>query len=165
MDVVEYGFDTSPAHATTRDSFIPLFSGQPADYKEWRKRIHVYYRKMGSTKRHGEAVLKISSAVFKVRLGDLWKPSTLMTARKPLPLTPSSSSWMATSNTIPECSWPVTLMATLDFRGSLGDHAELHKKLEKHGVSLPTAVRLALASEMWPHERTTATCHPEGTAT
>ena len=119
LDVVEHGFDTSPAHATTRDSFIPLFSGQPADYKEWRKRIHVYYRKMGSTKRHGEAVLKISSAVFKVRLGDLWKPSTLMTARKPLPLTPSSSSWIFEYDT--------RVQLASDFDGYFG----LQRKLER----------------------------------
>ena len=42
-----------------RDSFVPLFSGQPADYREWRARIHLYHRKMALTKRSTESVLNI----------------------------------------------------------------------------------------------------------
>ncbi|CAJ1405518.1 unnamed protein product [Effrenium voratum] len=30
----------------TRDNFIPLFDGKPASYKEYRKRIMLYYLKM-----------------------------------------------------------------------------------------------------------------------
>eukprot|EP00435_Cladocopium_sp_Y103_P052276 s240_g16.t1 len=55
--------------AITRNSFIPLFSGQPADYQEWRKRIRIYYRKMGLTKRAGEAVLHIVGSLQ----GSAWR--------------------------------------------------------------------------------------------
>ena len=36
---------------STKDTFIPLFSGAPQDYKEWRKRIHIYFKKMELTSR------------------------------------------------------------------------------------------------------------------
>ena len=42
-----------------RDSYVPVFSGQPADYREWRQRIHLYHRKMTISKRGNESVLNI----------------------------------------------------------------------------------------------------------
>ena len=34
---------------TTKDSYIPLFSDAPSDYKEWRKRLNIcVMRKLGS---------------------------------------------------------------------------------------------------------------------
>ena len=42
-----------------RDSYVPVFSGQPADYREWRQRIQIYHRKMALSKRAGESVLNI----------------------------------------------------------------------------------------------------------
>ena len=47
------------AASTGRDSFIPLFTGQPTDYKEWRERISLYHQKMVLAKRSGESVLNI----------------------------------------------------------------------------------------------------------
>ena len=44
---------------STKDTFIPLFSGAPQDYKEWRKRIHIYFKKMELTNRKAEAVLNL----------------------------------------------------------------------------------------------------------
>ena len=49
----------STSYADLRDSYAPLFSGQPADYKEWRQRIHLYHRKMTVSKRSNESVLNI----------------------------------------------------------------------------------------------------------
>jgi len=43
----------------TKDNFIPLFSGQPSDYKEWRKRILIYQHKMVLSKRASEGVLNL----------------------------------------------------------------------------------------------------------
>lgn len=48
-------FDSS----STKDNFIPLFSGQPSEYKEWRKRILIYQRKMVLSKRASEGVLNL----------------------------------------------------------------------------------------------------------
>ena len=42
-----------------RDSYVPLFTGQPADYREWRQRIQIYHRKMSLSKRANESVLNI----------------------------------------------------------------------------------------------------------
>ena len=59
------GGDTS----TGRDSFIPLFTGQPTDYKEWRKRISLYHQKMVLAKRAGESVLNIVGSLT----GSAWR--------------------------------------------------------------------------------------------
>ena len=57
---------TSAAAASTtldtgslRDSYIPVFTGLPQDYKEWKKRIEMYHRKMMLSKRGQESVLNI----------------------------------------------------------------------------------------------------------
>ena len=42
-----------------RDSYVPLFSNQPLEYKEYRKRLNLYYKKMVISKRVGESVLNI----------------------------------------------------------------------------------------------------------
>ena len=40
---------------TTKDSYIPLFSGAPSDYKEWRRRLNIYVMKMRVAKLTGTA--------------------------------------------------------------------------------------------------------------
>lgn len=45
------------AYVNLRDSYVPLFGGQPADHKEWQQRIHLYHRKMTIAKRGNESVL------------------------------------------------------------------------------------------------------------
>ena len=42
-----------------RDSYAPIFTGQPADYREWRQRIQIYHRKMSLSKRANESALNI----------------------------------------------------------------------------------------------------------
>ena len=49
----------APDGANQRDSWIPVFSGQPSNYKEWRKRITLYHQKMVLGKRRGEVILNI----------------------------------------------------------------------------------------------------------
>ena len=48
--------------ADIRDSFVPLFSGQPSDYREWRQRIQLYHRKMVLSKRSAESVINVVSS-------------------------------------------------------------------------------------------------------
>ena len=56
--------------ATQRDSWmIPVFSGLPSDYKEWRKRITLYHQKMVLGKRRGELILKIVGSLT----GKAWR--------------------------------------------------------------------------------------------
>ena len=136
------------ADATTRDSFIPLFSGQPADYKEWRKRIHIYYRKMGLTKRNGEAVLNIIGSLQ----GSAWR----LVEDFNLDECEKESAFESIIKLLDgHFEYDTRVQLPSDFDGYFGlqrkpgqtllayvsDHAELHKKLEKHGISLPTAVQ------------------------
>ena len=54
---------TSPESPTQRDCYIPVFMGQPADYREWRRRIALYYAKMALSNRRGEAVINLVSTL------------------------------------------------------------------------------------------------------
>ena len=54
---------------STKDSFIPIFDGQPSSYREWRKRIMIYQRKMTLQKREPEAVLNLLGSLQ----GSAWK--------------------------------------------------------------------------------------------
>ena len=56
---------------STKDTYIPLFSGAPQDLikKEWRKRISIYYKKMELTSRKAEAVLNLIGSLQ----GTAWK--------------------------------------------------------------------------------------------
>lgn len=127
------------ADATTRDSFIPLFSGQPADYKEWRKRIHIYYRKMGLTKRNGEAVLNIIGSLQ----GSAWR----LVEDFNLDECEKESAFESIIKLLDgHFEYDTRVQLPSDFDGYFGlqrkpgqtllayvsDHAELHKKLEKH---------------------------------
>ena len=51
--------DSSNEYLNLRDSFVPLFNGQPSEYREYRKRLLLYQKKMLLSKRGGEAVLNI----------------------------------------------------------------------------------------------------------
>ena len=75
---------------STQDSYFPLFSGQPAEYEEWWKRIHTYYTRRWCWRREMVKPVPTSSDLFKERLGDLH--STWMTARRRSPFSSSSSS-------------------------------------------------------------------------
>jgi len=54
---------------STRDSYIPIFDGTPANYKERRKRITIYAKKMELTNRKGECVLNLLGSLQ----GTAWK--------------------------------------------------------------------------------------------
>ena len=68
------GATTSSASGTaldqqsTRDN-IPVFDGTPANYKEWRKRIIIYAKKMELMNRKGECVLNLLGSLQ----GTAWK--------------------------------------------------------------------------------------------
>lgn len=53
----------------TKDSYIPLFDGQPSSYQEWRKRIHIYHMKMTMQKRGAESVLNLIGSLQ----GNAWR--------------------------------------------------------------------------------------------
>eukprot|EP00435_Cladocopium_sp_Y103_P054984 s295_g18.t1 len=49
---------------STRDSYIPIFDGTPSGYKEWRKRLTIYAKKMELTNRKNEGVLNLLGRAF-----------------------------------------------------------------------------------------------------
>ena len=53
----------------TKDSYIPVFDGQPSSYQEWRKRIHIYHLKTKLQKRTAESVLNLIVSLQ----GSAWK--------------------------------------------------------------------------------------------
>ena len=60
---------TSPTAAlshvgdTVRDNYIPLFSTKPQDYKEWRKRIKLYQKKLDLQKKNKEATINLLNSL------------------------------------------------------------------------------------------------------
>ena len=56
-------------NSVTKDNYVPLFSGAPSDYREWRKRITLYMTKMKLLKRETEGVLNLISSLS----GTAWK--------------------------------------------------------------------------------------------
>ena len=54
---------------TTKDSYIPVFSGAPSDYKEWRKRLTIYVMKMRMAKREAEGLLSVIGSLT----GTAWR--------------------------------------------------------------------------------------------
>ena len=52
-----------------KDTYIPVFDGQPSSYQEWRKRIGIYHLKMKLQKRTAESILNIIGSLQ----GTAWK--------------------------------------------------------------------------------------------
>ena len=138
------GFD----NATARDSFIPIFSGLPADYLEWRKRITIYHQKMVVSKRPQESILNIIGSMT----GVAWKLvedfplenlEDVKTFEKLLEILDRSFQYDVR----------VQLPADFDFYFGLQrkpghtllqhctDHDDAVRRLAKHDVTLPKAVQ------------------------
>ncbi|CAE7693968.1 RE1, partial [Symbiodinium necroappetens] len=52
-----------------RDNYIPLFDGQPSSYKEYRKRVALYYKKMSLASKKTEATINLLTSLN----GPVWK--------------------------------------------------------------------------------------------
>ena len=68
--------DRSPGAASsggapdvTKDNYIPVFDGQPSSYREYRKRVMLYYKKMVLNKRSQEATINLLTSFS----GHVWK--------------------------------------------------------------------------------------------
>ena len=139
--------DTS--YTDVRDSYVPLFSGQPSDHREWRQRVQLYYRKMTLAKKASEGVLNIVGSFKGVvwRLFEDWpldrfdKDDAFETMLKILD-----------SN----FSYDQRVQLPSDFEGYfnllqrapgqtlltyVNDHEEAYRKLLQHKVSLPESVQ------------------------
>jgi len=56
---------TTPANSSdiTKDNFIPIFSNRIADYREWRLRIGLYFRKMSLQNKKKEATINLLTSL------------------------------------------------------------------------------------------------------
>lgn len=135
--------------SSTKDNFIPLFSGQPSDYKEWRKRILIYQHKMVLSKRAAERVLNLIgsqtgtawSLLEDFPLADLESKTTFQSALKIL-----DSAFQYDDRVQLPSDFEAYLMK---FQRRVGqtllayctEHDELLKRLDRHKVTLPTKVQ------------------------
>lgn len=56
---------TTPGNSSdiTKDNFIPIFSNRIADYREWRLRIGLYFRKMTIQNKKKEATINLLTSL------------------------------------------------------------------------------------------------------
>ena len=60
---------TTGSGEVVRDNYIPLFDGKPSSYREWRKRITLYQKKMKIIKKGPEGVINLLTSFS----GPVWK--------------------------------------------------------------------------------------------
>ena len=134
---------------STRDSFIPIFDGTLAGYKEWRKRITIYAKKMELTNRKNECVLNLlgslqGTAWKLVEDFDLEKAKEETAFKDILSLLDSAFQYdskvelPADFSSYFEASGRRSGQTMLQY---ITDHDERLRRLEKHGVTLPAEVQ------------------------
>ena len=143
------GSASGTSYLDLRDSYVPVFSGQPSDYREWRQRIHLYHRKMPITKRGNESVLNIVGSFTGLTwqlfqdwaLEDLEKTDAFpkiievldrnfaYDARVQLP-----ADFESYFNLLQRQGGQTLLMF-------INDHEEAYRKLQQHKVELPASVQ------------------------
>ena len=132
-----------------RDNYVPTFSGRPADYREWRQRIHLYQRKMALTKRQSEAVLNIVGSFTGVtwRLFQEWSIEELE----------ADGAFDRIIKTLDSnFAYDARVQLPTDFEGYFNllqrsggqtlllyvtEHEEAYRKLQQHKVELPSSVQ------------------------
>eukprot|EP00435_Cladocopium_sp_Y103_P028540 s5461_g7.t1 len=134
---------------STRDSFIPIFDGTPANYKEWRKRIIIYSKKMELMNRKGECVLNLlgslqGTAWKLVEDFDLEKASSETAMKDILALLDVAFQYDS------KVEMPADFAAYFEGQGRrsgqsllqfITDHDDRLRRVEKHGVKLPPEVQ------------------------
>ena len=135
-------------NGAARDSYIPLFSGSPTDFKEWRKRISIYHQKMVLSKRRGESILNIIGSLS----GSAWRLVEDFDVSK----AEQESSFNDTLKILDKhfqyddrVALPTDFDAYFQLLRKPGqtmlnyvtEHDELHRRLDRHSVSLPLKVQ------------------------
>ena len=138
----------APEGSSQRDSWIPTFTGQPSNYKEWKKRMQFYYHKMVLSKRRGEAILSIVGSLT----GTAWRLVEDFDVSK----AEEESAFDGLLKLLDghfQYDDRVQLPVDFDNYFSLtrkpnqtllsfvSAHDEYHRKLEKHNVTLPDVVQ------------------------
>ena len=132
-----------------RDSFIPTFDGTTAGYREWRKRIVIYGKKMELSKRSQEAVLNLLGSLQ----GTAWRVMEdydLNKVNDPQAFEKILSQLDAVFQYDDKVEMPSDFTAYFDTAGRrpgqtllqfVTEHDEKLRRLEKHKVQLPAEVQ------------------------
>eukprot|EP00913_Durusdinium_trenchii_P008565 g8044.t1 len=132
-----------------RDSYVPIFSGQPADYREWRARIHLYHRKLALTKRSAESVLNIVGSFTGVtwRLFQDWGHEELEKSdafEEVIPTLDANFAYDTKVQLPTDFESYFNLLQRTPGQTLLlyvADHEEAYRKLQQHRVELPPSVQ------------------------
>lgn len=135
--------------SSTKDNFIPLFSGQPSEYKEWRKRILIYQHKMVLAKRAAEGVLNLIgsqtgtawSLLEDFPLKDLELDSTFNAVLKILDGAFQYDDRVQLPSDFEAYFMRFQRRAGQTLLAYCTEHEELIKRLDRHKVTLPTTVQ------------------------
>ena len=138
-------FDSS----STKDNFIPLFSGQPSEYKEWRKRILIYQHKMTLAKRASEGVLNLIgsqtgtawSLLEDFPLKDLELESTFNAVLKILDAAFQYDDRVQLPSDFEAYFMRFQRRGGQTLLAYCTEHEELIKRLDRHKVTLPSTVQ------------------------
>ena len=134
---------------STRDSYIPVFDGTPANYKEWRKRIIIYAKKMELMNRKGECVLNLLGSLQ----GTAWKlveDFDLESVSGDTALKDILALLDAAFQYDSKVEMPADFAAYFESQGRrsgqsllqfITDHDDRLRRVEKHGVKLPAEVQ------------------------
>ena len=144
---------------STKDTYIPLFSGAPQDYKEWRKRINIYYKKMELTNRKAEAVLNLIGSlqgtawklVEDFNLDDAGKDSAWRDILKKLDAAFQYDARVQLPNDF-DSYFNLQRSPGQTLLQYVTTHDELYRKVSEHSVTLPV-----FAQASWPQQRPEAT--------
>ena len=132
-----------------RDSYVPVFTGQPADYREWRQRIQLYHRKMSLTKRANESVLNIVGTFTGVtwRLFQDWGIEELEKEdafKKVIETLDANFSYDAKVQLPTDFEAYFNLLQRSPGQTLLlyvADHEEAYRRLQQHRIELPASVQ------------------------
>ena len=133
----------------TKDSFIPLFDGQPQSYQEWRKRINIYHLKMKLQKRTAESILNIIGSLQ----GTAWR----LVENYDLTKIDADSAFDDLMKTLDKAfQYDARVRLPQDFDGYFShlsrkpgetllsfitNHDEKLRKVEEHGIKIPDEVQ------------------------
>ena len=133
----------------TKDNFIPLFSGEPSEYKEWRKRILIYQHKMVLSKRAAEGLLNLISSqtgtawslLEDFPLKDLELESTFNSVLKILDAAFQYDDRVQLPSDFENYFMKFQRRGGQTLLAYCTEHEELIKRLDRHKVTLPTTVQ------------------------